>query len=196
MIAAVDDKDDIKSLHAKIKNEVRERDLLGKRKNQLLEDCAKNMENVRLESLVMVNLIKTFDQLSDSERKAEVDSNCQLKSYQLLKSSRGNISWLDRNASGTDLRQAAINKAKEEKVEVEAADIYSKYFVYIIVLDSVKHKKLIEVICHSSNTFTEIAQNIHCACVQVDPSQYAKFFLIGDYLICNLSIASSNSDIQ
>lgn len=187
---------DASKIKANIKKAMENNQKLGKRKNQLLEDCAKNIENVRSESLTMVNLIRGFDQISDCERRSEVDSKCRLKSYQLLKSSRGSICWFDRNASGVDLRQLEIKKSYSQKHEPGLVSINSKYFVYLIVLDSVKHRKLAEMICRVDNTFEEIAQNIHCTCSQIDTSSFPKFFLIGDYLICDLESLPKNSDAQ
>lgn len=184
------------TLKLRIKETYEKKLSLGKRPNQLLEECGKNLDGVRFESLKMVSLTRDFDFLSDIQSRAEVEQNCQLKSYQLLKSSKGMIHWLDRNASGLNLKQNAVMKSPSETGSSLLADKYATYLVAVIVLDSIKHRKLAEMLCRFDTTFKEIATNIHCVCRQIDQSPYSPFFLLDDQLICSLPAAVTNPDIQ
>lgn len=183
-------------LKDRIKETYEEKLSLGKRPNQLMEECIENLDEARQESIKMVSLIREFDYLSDSQRRTEVEQKCKLKSYQLLKSSKGVINWLDRNASGLNLKQNLIEKAASESNLSMLSDKYTFYFMSIIILDSIKHKKLAEIVCKLDTKFSQIAANVHCICKQVDPTPYSAFFLVENTMICNTETMNSNPDIQ
>ena len=189
--------------------------------NKLVQAAVKNMPRVRVESLRMVNLIKEFNMKSEVEIEQEVFEKCPLNSFKLKlralgieskeqeafyterRTSNTVMNWgterLERNGSCVDQveklkREVAGCKDEAQKEQNSAQN--GSYFISVIAHDSIRKKKLTELVCRIEDTFEMVFNKVHCVVSKIDSAAYTRFALIGDRIVCDLKKSVLNPDIR
>lgn len=160
----------------------------------------------RQESLRVLFLTSTFRGESMEEWRDRAES--KTRGLRSAKIGKGRVMY-DRSASGWDQLERERHKAleeieekKEKKKENEdkmeekmdeipmegkkedTGNISPPYFLSLIVHDSIRMRKMTELVCRLDNTWTEIFDSIQCVCRLMEGERpFSRFILLGDHIV-------------
>ena len=190
--------------------------------NPIFDSAAENISSVRLESLRMVNLIKNCQIMSEGDIEKEVEDNCRLNSFKIKPKSIGTLpSYHQKQLKGqqaSKMQQVIWNSERVERggccvdqlekvkkrvvlelgVEQQRSNLNrnGNYFLSVIVHDSIRRKKMTELVCGLGETFESIFKKIHCVISKVDPYPFRRFTLLGDRIITDDPSPVPSSDVK